>query len=134
MQKMHVLNTVKSAVGSVAGNEIMPIIMNLISEKSGGLNGLIQKFTSNGLGDVVSSWVGTGEKLPISSDQISKVLGSDTIKNIAEKTGMDTNAVTGELTTLLPQAINKLTPDGKIPEGDILSKGADLLGGLKAKF
>jgi uncharacterized protein YidB (DUF937 family) len=131
---MDVLNTVKSAVGDVAGKEIMPIVMNLISEQSGGIGGLIQKFTSNGLGDVVSSWTGTGENLPISSDQISKVLGSDTIKNIAEKTGLDTNAVTGQLTTILPEAINKLTPDGKIPEGDILSKGAELLDGLKAKF
>ncbi|MDH3267673.1 MAG: YidB family protein [Ignavibacteria bacterium] len=128
---MDVLNTVKSAVGGVAGKEIMPIIIKLISEQSGGLSGLIQKFTSNGLGDVVNSWVGTGEKLPISADQISKVLGPDIIKNIAEKTGLDTNAVTGQLTTLLPQAINKLTPDGKIPEGDILKKGMDMLGGLK---
>ena len=131
---MDVLNTVKSAVGGVAGKEIMPIVMDLISKQSGGLSGLIQKFTSNGLGDVVSSWTGTGNNLPISPDQISKVLGPDTIKNIAEKTGMDTNAVTGQLTTILPQVINKLTPDGKIPEGDILSKAKDLLGGLKSKF
>ncbi|NNJ52802.1 MAG: DUF937 domain-containing protein [Ignavibacteriaceae bacterium] len=117
-------------VGGAAGKEIMPIIMNLISEQSGGLGGLVQKFTSNGLGDVVSSWTGTGESLPISTDQISKVLGADTIKNIAEKTGLDSNAVTGQLTTLLPEAVNKLTPDGIIPEGDMLKKGMDMLGGL----
>ena len=131
---MDILKTVKSAVGGVAGNDIMPIIISLISEQSGGLSGLIQKFTSNGLGDVVSSWVGTGDKLPISADQITKVLGSDTIKNIAEKTGLDTKAVTGQLTTILPQVINKLTPDGKIPEGDILNKGAEVLGELTTKF
>jgi uncharacterized protein YidB (DUF937 family) len=131
---MDVLNTVKSAVGDVAGKEIMPIIMDLISEQSGGLNELIQKFTSNGLGNIVSSWTGTGENLPISPDQISKVLGSDIIINIAEKTGMDTNAITGQLTTLLPEVVNKLTPDGKIPEGDILSKGAEVLDELTTKF
>jgi len=98
------------------------------------LSGLIQKFTSNGLGDIVNSWTGTGENLPISSDQISKVFGPDTIKNIAEKTWLDTNAVTGQLTTILPQVINNLTPDGKIPEGDILSKGAEVLGELTTKF
>lgn len=117
-------------VGGAAGKEIMPIIMNLISEQSGGLGGLVQKFTSNGLGDVVSSWTGTGENLPISTDQISKVLGADKIKNIVEKTGLDSNAVTGQLTTLLPEAVNKLTPDGIIPEGDMLKKGMDMLGGL----
>jgi uncharacterized protein YidB (DUF937 family) len=131
---MDVLNTVKSAVGDVAGKEIMPIIMDLISEQSGGLNELIQKFTSNGLGNIVSSWTGTGENLPISPDQISKVLGSDIIINIAEKNGMDTNAITGQLTTLLPEVVNKLTPDGKIPEGDILSKGAEVLDELTTKF
>ena len=128
---MDILNTVKSVVGGVAGKDIMPIIMNLISEQNGGLSGLIQKFTSNGLGDIVNSWTGTGDNLPISPDQISKVLGPDTIKNIAEKTGLDTKAVTGQLTTLLPEVINKLTPDGKIPEGDMLKKGMDMLGGLK---
>ena len=131
---MDLLNTVKSVAGGVAGKEIMPIVIKLISEQSGGLGGLIQKFTSNGLGDVVNSWVGTGEKLPISADQISKVLGADTIKSIAEKTGLDTNAVTGQLTTLLPEVINKLTPDGKIPEGDILNKGAEVPGELITKF
>ena len=94
----------------------------------------VQKFTDKGHGDIVSSWVGTGEKLPISADQISSVLGSDTIKNIADKTGMDTNAVTGQLSTLLPQVVDKLTPGGKMPEGDILSKGSDLLGGLTGKL
>ena len=130
---MDILNTVKSAAGDVAGdkqNAIMPIIMNLISGQSGGLGGLIQKFTSKGLGDVVSSWVGTDKNLPISPDQVQDVLGTDTIKDIASKLGMDSNAVTGQLSNLLPEVVNKLSPDGKIPEGDILSKGMDMLGGL----
>ena len=134
---MDILKTVKSTLGGVAGDkqsEIMPIIMDLIAGQSGGLGGLVQKFTSKGLGDIVSSWVGTGEKLPISADQISSVLGSDTIKNIADKTGLDTNAVTGQLSTILPQVVDKLTPGGKMPEGDILSKGSDLLGGLTGKL
>jgi uncharacterized protein YidB (DUF937 family) len=138
MQKMDLLNTVKSTIGGVVGNkqnEIIPIIMNLISEQNGGLSGLVQKFTSKGLGDIVSSWIGTGKNLPISPDQIQDVLGADTIKNIASKLGVDTNAVTGQLSNLLPEVVNKLTPDGKIPEGDILSKGMDMLGGLKgSKF
>ncbi len=130
---MDILNTVKSTIGGGAGdkqNAIMPIIMNLISGQSGGLGGLIQKFTSKGLGDVVSSWVGTDKNLPISPDQVQDVLGTDTVKDIASKLGMDTNAVTGQLSNLLPDVVNKLSPDGKIPEGDILSKGMDMLGGL----
>lgn len=71
--------------------------------------------------------------MPISARQIQEVLGSDTIKSIASKLGMDTNTVTSQLSNLLPNVVDKLTPDGKVPEGDILSKGMDLLGGLFGK-
>jgi uncharacterized protein YidB (DUF937 family) len=138
MQKMDVLDKVKSAIGSVVGNkqnEIMPIIINLISEQSGGLSGLIQKFTSKGLGNIATSWVGTGKNLPISPAQIQDVLGADTIKNMSSKLGMDTNTVTKQLSNLLPEAVNTLTPDGKILEGDVLKKKLDMLGALKgSKF
>ena len=107
--------------------------MNLVGGQSGGLNGLISQFTSKGLGDVVGSWVSTGKNLPVSKDKIQSVLGSDQIKNIASKLGMDTNAVTSQLSNLLPQVVDKQPPNGKVPEGDILSQASDLLGGLFGK-
>jgi len=100
---------------------------------AGGLNGLVSQFASKGLGDVIGSWVGTGNNLPISADQLQSVLGADTIKNLASKLGMDSDALVGQLSNLLPQAVDKLTPEGKVPEGDILSKGMDLLGRLFGK-
>ena len=60
-------------------------------------------------------------------------MGDDTVKNIASKLGMDSNAVTSQLSNLLPDVVDKLTPDGKVPEGDLMSKGMDLLGGLFGK-
>ncbi len=131
---MDILNTVKSALGGGdKQNDLMSTVMNLVGGQSGGLNGLISQFTSKGLGDVIGSWVGTGKNLPVSADQIHSVLGSDQIKNIASKLGMDTNAVTSQLSNLLPQVVDKLTPDGKVPEGDLLSKGLGMLGGLFGK-
>ena len=131
---MDILNTVKSAIGGGdEKNDLLSSVMGLMGGQSGGLNGLISKFNSKGLGGVASSWVGTGKNLPISPDQLTNVLGSDTIKNIASKLGMDTNALTGQLSNLLPQVVDKLTPDGKVPEGDILSNGMDMLGGLFGK-
>ncbi len=133
---MDILDTVKSALGGGAEdkqNDLLGSVMNLIGGQGGGLNGLVQQFTSKGLGDVVSSWVGKGSNLPISANQIQDVLGSDTIKGIASKIGLDPNAVTGQLSNLLPQLVDKLTPDGKVPEGDVLSKGMDMLGGLFGK-
>ena len=129
---MDILDSVKSAIGGGGNtqNDLMSTIMNLIGGQSGGLNGLISQFSSKGLGDVISSWVGTGKNLPISSDQIHQALGSDTVKNLASKLNMDTNTLTSHISNLLPQAVDKLTPDGKVPEGDILSKGMSMLGGL----
>ena len=131
---MGILDGVKSALGGGGNqNDIISEIMKLIGGQSGGLAGLVQLFTSKGMGDIISSWTGTGNNLPISSGQLTEVLGSDTIKNLASKLGMDSNSLTGQLSNLLPQVIDKLTPDGKVPEGDILIKGMDLLGGLFSK-
>jgi uncharacterized protein YidB (DUF937 family) len=128
---MDLLNTVKSALGGGdKNNDLMSVVMNLVGGQKGGLNGLISQFTSKGLGDVVGSWVSTGKNLPVSGDQLKGVLGDDTIKSIASKLGMDGKTVTGQLSNLLPQVVDKLTPDGKVPEGDIMSKGMDVLGGL----
>jgi uncharacterized protein YidB (DUF937 family) len=128
---MDLMDTVSSALGggNTQGN-IVSTIMELIGGQSGGLNGLIQQFTKGGLGDVISSWVGTGNNQPISADQVHSVLGSDTIKNLSSKLGIDTNNLTGQLSNLLPQIVDKLTPKGKVPEGDIISQGKNLLGGL----
>lgn len=132
---MDILNTVKPVlgVGDEKKNDLMSSIMFLIGGQSGGLNGLINQFKSQGLGDVVSSWVGTQDNLPVSSDQIKSVLGDDTIKSMSAKLGIDANALTGQLSNLLPQVVDKLTPEGKVPEGDILSKGKDLLSELFGK-
>ena len=130
---MDILNTVKSALGGGdKQNDLMSSVMGLLGGQ-GGLNGLISQFASKGLGDVIGSWVGTGKNLSVSPDQLKSALGDDTVKNIASKLGMDTNAVTSQLSNLLPDVVDKLTPDGKVPEGDLMSKGIDMLGGLFGK-
>lgn len=131
---MDILNSVKSVLGGEnKQNDLMSSIMFLVGGQSGGLNGLISQFKTKGLGNIISSWVGTDKNLPISSDQIKNVLGDDTIKSMSTKLGMDTNSLTEQLSKLMPQVIDKLTPEGKVPEGDLMSKGMDLLGGLFGK-
>jgi uncharacterized protein YidB (DUF937 family) len=127
---MDIMDTVKSALGGGdKQGDLLSSVMGLIGGQ-GGLNNLISQFGAKGLGDVVGSWVGTGKNLPVSPDQLKGILGDDTVKNIASKLGMDSNAVTSQLSNLLPDVVDKLTPDGKVPEGDLMSKGMDLLGGL----
>ena len=127
---MDLIDSLKSTIGGGGQkNDLMSIIMSLIGGQ-GGLNNLIGQFASNGLGDIVNSWTGTGNNLPISGDQLQNVLGKDKINQLASKVGMDSNSFTNQLSNLLPQVVDKLTPEGKVPEGDIMSKGMDLLGGL----
>lgn len=133
---MDILNTVKSVLGGGTGSkepDLMSTVLNLVGGQQGGLSGLVQQFAAKGLGDVAQSWVGTGKNLPISPDQLQSVLGSDVVKGLASKLGMDGSALTSQLSNLLPQAVDKLTPEGKIPEGDIVSQGMNLLGGLFGK-
>lgn len=130
---MEILNTVKSVLGDGdKKDDLMSSVMGLLGAQ-GGLSGLISQFTSKGLGDVIGSWVSTGKNLPVSPDQLKSALGDDAVKNIASKLGMDSNSVTSQLSNLLPQVVDKLTPNGKVPEGDILNQASDLLGGLFGK-
>ena len=131
MNIMGIFDTVKNAIG-LGGNEqpnIMGAIQGLIGGQ-GGLDNLISKFSSKGLGDVVGSWVGTGQNQPVSPEQLQNVLGSENVSNMASKLGINSSELTGKLSSLLPEVIDKLTPDGKVPEGDVLNQGMDKLSGL----
>ncbi len=97
---------------------------------SGGLENLVSTFREKGLGDAVSSWIGTGQNLPISSEQLQSVLGNEKVEAIAQKLGLSTSDVAQKLTALLPQVIDKLTPDGQLPENNLLEQGLALLKGL----
>lgn len=99
----------------------------------GGLGGLVEQFARNGMGDIANSWVGGGQNLPVSPDQLGKALGGDTIGNLSRQLGMNQGDLLGQLSQLLPQVVDKLTPQGNIPQGDIQGMGGDLgglLGGL----
>jgi uncharacterized protein YidB (DUF937 family) len=98
----------------------------------GGLGGLVGKFEQAGLGNVVSSWVGNGQNMPISADQLQSVLGSGAVSDIAAKLGINPADAMGQLSTMLPGIINHLTPNGQAPAGGLGNMGdlAGMLGGL----
>ena len=91
-------------------------VVNLIKEHPGGLSGLVQGFHDNGLGSVVSSWVTTGQNLPITADQIQAVLGNERVQQLAAKAGITPDVAKAKLAEILPTLVDKLTPDGKVPE------------------
>jgi uncharacterized protein YidB (DUF937 family) len=104
-------------------NESSVLVNGLIQLLAGGsqgsgLAGLVQGFQQNGLGDVVSSWIGTGENLPVSSEQVQAGLGSQ-LQQFANSTGLSTEAAGSQLAQILPLIIDKLTPHGQLPEGSL---------------
>ena len=123
----------KGLLGKVLGggssqNPLMDIVMGLITNpQSGGLQGLIQTFKEKGLGDAMASWISTGENQSVSGDQIQHALGSNFIQQIAQQLGSSKSEVSGGLANLLPDIIDKLTPTGKLPEGDQLHQGLEML-------
>ena len=126
---------VGKASGLLSGGEggtsgLMGGVMDMLANKeTGGLGGLVQSFRDKGLGDIISSWVGTGANAPISAEQIQLALGSDVVQNLAAKVGIPPEELSGRLAELLPGVIDKLTPDGTIPEGGLLEKGLEFLKG-----
>jgi uncharacterized protein YidB (DUF937 family) len=118
-------------LGSVLGGEHAGLLGNVLDmvgkERGGGLAGLVQAFQANGLGDVVSSWIGTGPNQPISASQIQSVLGSDAVKQLAARMGISPDAMSARLAEVLPGAIDTLTPDGKLPEGGRLAQALSAL-------
>jgi uncharacterized protein YidB (DUF937 family) len=92
----------------------------------GGLAGLAEQFQRGGLGDVMNSWVGTGENLPVSPDQLGQVLGGDVLGQLTQQTGMGQGDLLGQLSQLLPQLVDKATPNGQIPQDGLGDIGAIL--------
>jgi uncharacterized protein YidB (DUF937 family) len=123
--------------GQQQGGGLASVLGGLLANDGGqgGLGGLVSKFEQAGLGNVVSSWVGSGQNLPISADQLQNVLGSDAVSSIAAKLGINPNDALGQLSTMLPGLVDKLTPNGAAPSGGLGNMGdlAGMLGGLLAK-
>ena len=90
----------------------------------GGLGGLLEKFQQSGQGDVAKSWVASGPNQPIEPGQLGSALGPSLIKTLAEKTGLSEQDVTGQLSKILPAFVDKLTPQGRVPTHDEISRFA----------
>ena len=110
-------------------NAVVGMLANSGQGGRGGVGDLISKFQQAGLGDVVSSWIGTGQNKPVSPDQLKDVLGSDMLGNIAKQLGVSHGDAASQMSKVLPDVVDKLTPHGQLPQGG-LGNVADLLGQL----
>ena len=110
-----------------SSNALASSLLQMVQNQPGGLQGLVQNFHDKGLGGVVSSWVSTGQNLPISADQIHQVLGNDQISALAAKAGISPDIAGPAIAQLLPTLVDKLTPNGQVPAHNNVM---EMVGGL----
>ena len=85
---------------------------------SGGLGELIDRFKQNGQGHAADSWVGKGPNQPIDSAQLEQAIGPDVLNTLAQHTGLSREELLSRLTRELPAAVDKFTPEGRLPTED----------------
>ena len=102
-------------LGGVVGAGMVSVVNSLL-EQHGGLQGLVNQFQQNGLGDTVNSWVGTGPNQSISPDQVHQALGPDLLQQLSAKSGLSVQDLAQKLSQILPQAVDTMTPGGQVPK------------------
>ena len=104
-----------------ARTRLIQATLALLAEngQNGGLHGLMEHFQEAGLGNVLSSWIGTEENVPITPIQIQEALGDGHLQQIAEEAGLSEDETARQLSELLPEMVDALTPAGYIPRGGL---------------
>ena len=119
----------QGAAGGGGQDALMKLVLGMLSDNGqgggGGLAGLVQQLQQAGLGEQVNSWIGTGQNLPVSAEQLQGAFGAGQMSQMAEKMGLSTGDLGAQLSQMLPQVVDRLTPGGQLPEG-----GLGDLGGL----
>lgn len=109
---------------------LLSALLGLMSDSgTGGFSGFSSRLRSANLGDAVSSWTTTGDNAPISKEQIESALGAETVAALADRAGLDYATTVSALTFLLPETIDRLTPNGAVPDEQTLRAAADDLDG-----
>ncbi len=130
----------KSAIGAThSSGETETQSQNLLNgalamlQSMGGVDGLVKKLQQSGLGDLAASWVGTGENKSINPEELTNVLGKNRIAAVAQQAGIPESQGASVLSQVLPAMVDKLTPDGEVPESSSFPTwGKVLLGGVGA--
>lgn len=128
-------SVIGSLMGGGAGNSssgIGGVLSNLLGgggqdssmgnqSTGGGLGGLLSKFEQGGLGHIAQSWVGNGPNQPVSPQQLQGVFGEDQVQGMAQQAGMQSNDFLSQLSQHLPNAVNGVTPNGRLPDEGTMS-------------
>ncbi|MFG2971323.1 MULTISPECIES: YidB family protein [unclassified Streptomyces] len=119
-------NDLESMLGSLLGGEgkgagLLTALIAAMSHGQGGgsLGGLLDSLARSGLTAQKDSWVGTGANQPVTGDQLQQALPDDTLQQVAEETGTTPEQAADQLARVLPDAVDRLTPEGAVPKASI---------------
>jgi uncharacterized protein YidB (DUF937 family) len=102
-------------IGGMVGAEMVTVVNGLI-EKHGGVQGVVNQLQSQGLGATVNSWINEGPNVPVTPANMQKAFGEQTLNELAAKSGLTPDQLAAKLATVLPHAVDALTPDGVVPK------------------
>jgi uncharacterized protein YidB (DUF937 family) len=120
-------------LGDKSGSLLAALLAFMTDREDGGFTGFLNRFSRAGLDDTASSWIAAGDNAPLSNEQVESVFTDEEIAQIAAQANIEKPAATSGLAFMIPQVVDKLTPDGVIPnESGILSRIGDFLSGVGA--
>jgi uncharacterized protein YidB (DUF937 family) len=131
---------ITGAVGQMLGGGNKANLINMVlgmlqgqqgGQGGGGLGSIVEQFTKAGFGQQAQSWVGTGANLPISPEDLMKVFGQGQMQQFGQQLGVNPQEAAGGLSSILPEIINQLTPQGQVTQGNEFET---LLGALKGRL
>jgi uncharacterized protein YidB (DUF937 family) len=99
--------------GGTAGGDVEPGIGGVLA---GGIREIVDRFRAAGQGEAAESWVRTGPNRPVATDQLATALGPDTLETLARQTGLPREEILARLTRDLPEAVDRYTPEGRLPD------------------
>ncbi len=114
---MGLLDGLGNIIGdALSGKSVnLAAVANQLFQNAGGLQGIADQLNRAGFGEQVASWVGTGNNLPVSAEQIKAALSSEQLRSLAQSFGVDIDQLPQILADHLPKAIDKASPDGVLP-------------------
>ena len=128
-------------IGSLAGGRrggggpaaMLPMLAPVVGRMlaGGGLQKVLSGLRENGMGDKADSWVGKGENEPIEPQELRRAVGDDTIRDAASRAGVSEDEAASGLAALLPQVVDRVTPNGEVPDDAEIDRAAQELEGLR---
>jgi uncharacterized protein YidB (DUF937 family) len=114
-------------------NEMITSVVQTLNSQPGGLSGVLDSLQRAGLGEAVSSWIGTGANASVTGETLQSALGSGVVQDLASKLGVSPTDASSHLAELLPGIIDHLTPNGAAPEGGLSGAGLDFVKGFLSR-